>query len=117
MMNKKITFLIIISLFLLALPLASATIEDDFNRADSSSGTFNLGTATNGNTWGHYDETTSSWDIKDNQIKVIPGTIIDIDVASLQITNNPTQVDFQVNISSFTREYLLYYGACCWCYC
>ncbi len=102
---------------MLALPLASATIEDDFNRADSSSGTFNLGTATNGNTWGHYDETTSSWDIKDNQIKVIPGTIIDIDVASLQITNNPTQVDFQVNISSFTREYLLYYGACCWCYC
>lgn len=95
---KYKTFILIIislSLFLLTITSALATLEDDFNRANSGT----LGTATNGNTW----TTGANWELLD-------GRAYDSDLAAgdsrLKLSaTNPNRIDYEFEVSSTGGAY------------
>lgn len=96
--------LLVLSVLLTA-GMASAAVQDNFNRPNNSTGTFNLGTATNGNVWTHYETTAGDWDITGQQLFYDQNSGSANDAAELEISANPDRIDYQLQMSGFNGFY------------
>jgi hypothetical protein len=75
--------------------LANATVQDDFNRDDSST----IGTASNGNTW---TDTGTLWQILNNSLYTTGET----NTAMLELSHiNPLRIDYQIYTSVLDTFY------------
>lgn len=107
-MVKKILLLLML---VLCIGMVSAVMEDDFNRADTSSGSGG-GTATNGNYWYEGTEGADMGEIYNNQLfangSYYPNSITENFWTQLDISNNPSEISFDINYTSKSSPSTIY---------